>query len=208
MQVFLNNFADGLAQVNQTCQSHKKFSVGIGPYPENKMVHMAVSHLHAAGLIHDFHLNPNINTRRKLGLIEYTGLNNERAIPDLVVDNHIVEFKICRPIRDNGKREDTWFKKVFEPYYGAKSALSDVMKLCNFRDNHDASRKWKYWVVIIGFERHKETEYNLDILFPDLFRHLSQQILELPFQDYLSVSRDLGTRHPYHQVLKLYAFGY
>jgi hypothetical protein len=208
MEDIINSFADGLVAINQTCPAYRNFFPGIGSYSENRIVQLAVNHLHAAGLIHNFHLNPNTNTRRKLGLIEYTGLNNERAIPDLVVDNHIVEFKICRPIRNDGKREDTWFKKVFEPYYGAKSALSDVMKLCKYRDNHDPSRKWKYWVVIIGFERQNETEYNLDILFPDLFRHLSEQILELPFQDYLSVSRDLGTRHPYHQVLKLYAFGY
>jgi hypothetical protein len=29
-----------------------------------------------------------------------------------------------------------------------------------------------------------------------------------PYQEFISLTRDLGNRHPFHQVLKLYAFRY
>jgi len=208
MQNFLNNFADALAELNLHIEAHRKFSPGIGPYPENKIVRLALEQLAKINLVDNYFITPTIPQRRIIGITEYQGLLNERAIPDLVIGNNIVEFKICRPIGDKGRREDTWFKKVFEPYYGSKSALSDAMKLCRFRDDHDKEKKWNYWVVIIGFERLQETEYNLDLLFPDLYRYLSEQILELPFHDYLSITREMGNRHPYHQVLKMYAFKY
>ena len=76
---------------------------------------MAVNHLLEENLIEEAYIRPNISVRRQLNLTNYFGLNGRVATPDLVCGNNLIEFKLCRPLGDNGQREDTWFKKIFEP---------------------------------------------------------------------------------------------
>lgn len=212
MNEFLRLFADATTELNLTVPGFQNrgrtFNPGIGPYSEDEIVNLSLSHLSNENLPQDVYIRPNVNTRRQIGLTNYVGLNGGLATPDLVYQNKLIEFKICRPLRDNGQREDTWFKKVFEPNPQSKSTFSDVFKLCNFRENHDINNYWSRWVVIIGFERQIETEYRLDSYFPELFNHISTSILNRPYIEYISCDRDMGNRHPHHQVLKLYAFRY
>lgn len=63
-------------------------------------------------------------------------------------------------------------------------------------------------MVIIGFERENENVYQLDSLFPSLFTYISENIVMRQVQEFMSVTRSLGSRHPQHQVLKLYALRY
>lgn len=212
MNNFLNLFADASVALNSEVPAfHNQgnhYQPGIGPYAEDEIVKLVITHLINTGRIQNVHIRPNANARRQIGLNNYFGLNSNPATPDLVYENNIIEFKICRPLRDNGEREDTWFKKVFEPNPQSYSTFLDVVKLCRFRDNYDRADTWQRWVVVIGFERRDEAEYVLDQFFPDLFNFISSRIVNLPFTDFIACTRDMGDRHPFHQILKLYAFRY
>jgi hypothetical protein len=212
MNEFLNLFANSINHLNQEVPGFvsrgRQFLPGIGPYSENKTVELAVNHLLEENLIEEAHIRPNIRIRDELNLTNYLRLNGNGATPDLVYCNNLIEFKLCRPLGDNGQREDAWFKKVFEPNAMSYSTFSDVKKMCNFRDIYDANNEWNLWVIIIGFERQHEDEYQLDLLFPTLFNFVSTNIVNMPIVEFISVSNDLGIRHPFHQVLKLYAFKY
>jgi hypothetical protein len=212
MNEFLSLFANAASELNQLLPGFKNkgnsYKPGLGPYSEDKIVSLTVNRLIENNLITSAHIRPNAKERKNLGLNNYRGLNDNPATPDLVLNDNIIEFKICRPLRDNRKREDTWFKKIFEPNPQAYSTFLDVNKLCRFRESFDTNNNWKRWIVIIGFERLNETEYKLDQFFPNLFEYISEEILNLSYQEFIAKSKDMGTRHPYHQVLQLYAFRY
>jgi hypothetical protein len=213
MEEFLNHFADTLQQINVQVPGYKSksgnlYQAGIGPYTEDGIVDLTIEYMATTTNLENFLTRPNMQKKRNLGLENYLGLNGNMATPDLIYNNNIIEFKICRPLRDNGQREDTWFKKVFEPNPASYSTFLDVYKLCRFRDVFDFDKKWNGWVVIIGFERQKESEYQLDTFFPNLYKYISDTVVNQPYQEFISLTRDLGNRHPFHQVLKLYAFRY
>jgi hypothetical protein len=213
MEEFLNQFANAIQQLNEEVSGYEsttgnQYQPGIGPYTEDGIVDLTIEHMAANANLEDYHTRPNMQKKRELGLENYLGLNGNKATPDLIYNGNIIEFKICRPLRDNGQREDTWFKKVFEPNPASYSTFLDVYKLCRFRDVIDLDKNWNGWVVIIGFERLKETEYQLDTFFPNLFNYISESMVNQPYQEFISLTRDLGNRHPFHQVLKLYAFQY
>jgi hypothetical protein len=207
---FLNLFADAACELNQTLPGFGNFQPGIGPYNEQRIISETINRLIQKNRINpnDAYIEPRTQTRIQLGLENYQNTNGRAATPDLIYNRNIIEFKICRPLRDNGGREDTWFSTVYEPYSSSGSAFKDVERLCRFRNNFDLDNNWGKWVIIIGFERQNETEYQLDNLFPRLFEFISEKIIEFPYQDFLTVKRDMGDRHPYHQILKLYAFQY
>jgi hypothetical protein len=212
MNEFLNLFANSINHLNQEIPGFvsggRQFLPGIGPYSENKIVELAVNHLLEENLIEGAYIRPNNNVRQQLNLSHYFGLNGRDATPDLVYGSNLIEFKLCRPLGDNGQREDTWFKKVFEPNPQSYSSFLDVIKLYNFHANFNHNNYWNRWIIVIGFERHIETEYPLDLYFPNMFNFVSTAIVNVPIAEFISVSNKLGTRHPYHQVLKLYAFKY
>ena len=214
MNEFLNLFADTMRDLNQILPGFENrgnvYLPGIGPYSEDEIVTRTINQLIDDNQIieDDVHVRPNMELKVQLGLSDYRNVNNRLATPDLVYRNNIIEFKLCRPLKNNGDREDTWFKKVFEPNSESYSAFLDVQKLCRFRDNFDRGNNWEKWVIIIGFERQNETEYPLDPLFPRLFDFISSNILNLPREDFLEVERDMGRRHPVHQMIKLYAIRY
>ena len=213
MEEFLNQFANAIQQLNGEVSGYESttgnhYLPGIGPYTEDGIVDLTIEHMATNANLGDYHTRPNMQKKRELGLENYLGLNGNKATPDLIYNGNIIEFKICRPLRDNGQREDTWFKKVFEPNPASYSTFLDVYKLCRFRDVIDLDKNWNGWVVVIGFERQKETEYQLDTFFPNLFNYISESMVSQPYQEFISLTRDLGNRHPFHQVLKLYAFQY
>ena len=212
MNDFLKEFADVTSELNQSVPAFANqgntYQPGIGPYTEKEIVNRVVNILVDRSIIQNAFIQPNATTRRHIGLQNYMGLNNRAATPDLVFDNTIIEFKICRPLRDNGQREDTWFKKVFEPNSQSYSTFLDVAKLCRFRDNYDNNNDWQKWAIIIGFERQNETEYPLDLYFPDLFNFISSNIVNSPYAEFITETRDMGVTHRYHQILKLYGFKY
>lgn len=212
MNDFLRAFADITCEINHIVPAFinqgNMYQPGIGPYTEDEIVKRVVNIMVERNIIRDAFILPNAATKLQLGLQNYRGLNNRVATPDLIFEKNILEFKICRPLRDNGQREDTWFKKVFEPNAQSYSTFLDVAKLCKFRDNYDINKDWHKWVVIIGFERHDEHEYPLDAYFPSLFNFISSNIVNLPYSEFITETRDLGVRHPYHQILKLYGFKY
>jgi hypothetical protein len=61
-------------------------------------------------------------------------------------------------------------------------------------------------VVVIGFERENEDTYALDALFPGLFNFISNHISKRQVIQDFSLTFNMGNRHPFHQVAKLYAF--
>ncbi|MRS02624.1 hypothetical protein EG832_05275 [bacterium] len=214
MKQFLTDFANAMASINLSIDGHRsrdnQYAPGIGPYGEDQIVDrvMALLSQQAPDLYIDHHIRPGNSVRRILGLEGYTGPSGSLATPDLVLSNRITEFKIARPLRDNGEREDTWFKKVFEPNPDSYSTFLDVEKLCLFDEKHDPEGKFEKWVVIIGFERLDEKEYDLDGLFPGLFTYISEKIRGRKVREFINHTAVLGDRHPYHQVAKLYAFRY
>jgi hypothetical protein len=212
MKDFIRDFADVASELNRTIPAFSNqgntYSPGIGPYSENEIVSSVIGEMNRIGMLSGAHVLPTAQIRSSIGLEGYSGLNSNAAIPDLVIGDRIIEFKICRPLRDNGAREDTWFKKVFEPSPGSYSTFLDVEKLCRFRQRHDSEGRWQGWVIIIGYERRDETEYRLDLYFPNLYRMISEEIVGRPYLEFLSETRDMGDRHPFHRVLKLYAFRY
>jgi len=213
MEEFLNQFANTIQQINEEVSGHESttgnhYQPGIGPYTEDGIVDLTIEHMATNANLEDYHTRPNMQKKRELGLENYLGLNGNKATPDLIYKGNIIEFKICRPLRDNGQREDTWFKKVFEPNPASYSTFLDVYKLCRFRDVYDLDTNWDGWVVVIGFERKDEVEYQLDSFFPNLYKFISETIVNQPYKEFISLTRDLGNRHPFHQVLKLYAFRY
>lgn len=214
MKQFLKDFANAMVGLNQTVEGHRnmknQYAPGIGPYGEDQIVDKVMDFLHAdkPEFYSTFHIRPSNIEKKRLGLANYKGLSGSSATPDLIIGNKIIEFKIARPIRDNGSREDTWFKKVFEPHPDSYSTFLDVEKLCMFGEKNDSENKFEKWVIIIGFERHDEGEYLLDQLFPGLFKYISEQIKNRPVREFDSFTADLGDRHKFHQVVKLYAFRY
>jgi hypothetical protein len=130
------------------------------------------------------------------------------GIPDLILGNKIIEFKLCRPLRNNGELEGTWMTKIFDPIKNSGSAMADVLKMKQFRQNQDNNNKWELWVVIIGFEKHNENEYSLDMFFPNLFQYTSQNYLNVSHEEFINVTKEMSNRHQFHQTLKLYAFRY
>jgi hypothetical protein len=75
-------------------------------------------------------------------------------------------------------------------------------------DQKEQDHNFEKWVVIIGFERKNEHTYKLDRLFPALYTFISENILGRKINSFIQSTHILGERHPYHQVLKLYAFRY
>ena len=213
MNLFLENFGNAMAKLNQTVPGHtnndNQYSPGIGPYGENEIVDQVMNHLKENNLLNDsFYIRPASAEKIELGIENYKSITGRSATPDLVIGNKIIEFKIARPLRDNGSPEDTWFKKVFDPHPTSYSTFIDVEKLCSFSEKHDQEGKFEKWVVVIGFERLNEEVYKLDALFPGLFRYISENISQKPLMEDLGTTKELGNRHPYHQVVKLYGFRY
>jgi hypothetical protein len=62
--------------------------------------------------------------------------------------------------------------------------------------------------IHIGFERKAESVYILDALFPGLFRYISENISKKQVLEDIGLTFELGDRHPFHQVAKLYGFRY
>jgi hypothetical protein len=146
MNELLELFADTASQLNNEVPAFMNqgntYKPGIGPYGEDNIVDLVVNYLAGNNMLTNFHVRPDAGVRKQLGLDNYLGINGRAATPDLVYENNLVEFKICRPLRDNGQREDTWFKKVFELNPQSYSTFLDVIKLCRFRDQHDLERRW------------------------------------------------------------------
>ena len=170
MEEFLNQFANSIQQLNEEVLGYESrtgnlYQPGIGPYTEDGIVDLAIEYIANNVNLQEYYTRPNAQKKRELSLENYLGINENKATPDLIYQNNIIEFKICRPLRDNGEREDTWFKKVFEPNPTSYSTFLDVYKLCRFRDVYDLDKNWNGWVIVIGFERQNETEYQLDTFF-------------------------------------------
>ncbi len=206
MRSFLAAFADAAAEINQYVPANEPFKPGIGPYGEDRIVDLVMEK--TGSQFPDFVARPDRSQKKALGLEQYKGITGRAATPDLVLPGKILEFKIARPVRDNGDTEDTWFKKCFEPFPESYSTFIDVAKLCRFHDLYDQENKFEKWVVVIGFERENEDTYQLDSLFPSLFKYISATIVKREVKEFLCETRALGLRHPFHQVLKLYAFRY
>jgi hypothetical protein len=99
-------------------------------------------------------------------------------------------------------------KRFFEPNPNSYSTFLDVKKLCDFHNNYDLSNNWNRWIIVIGFEREDKNEYPLDLFFPNMFDFITNNIVQVPYVEFISVSNNIGDIHPFHQVLKLYAFKY
>ena len=213
MNLFLEKFGNAMVELNQFVPGHinneNQYSPGIGPYGENEIVDQVMKHLNETNTLDEaFYIRPGRIEKRELGIENYKGITGRSATPDLVIGNKIIEFKIARPLRDNGTPEDTWFKKVFDPHPTSYSTFIDVEKLCNFSENHDQQGRFEKWVVVIGFERINEVVYKLDALFPGLFRYISENISQKTVLEDVGKTMELGNRHPFHQVVKLYGFRY
>ena len=207
MNIFLKKLADAINELNDIVPGYGNFHHGIGPYPENSIIDKAVEVIHEYNNEEIF-VRPNLNIRNNLGLENYLNWNDNRAIPDLILGNKIIEFKLCRPLRNNGELEGTWMTKIFDPIKNSGSAMADVLKMKQFRQNQDNNNKWELWVVIIGFEKHNENEYSLDMFFPNLFQYTSQNYLNVSHEEFINVTKEMSNRHQFHQTLKLYAFRY
>lgn len=211
MKEFIKGFGTAMVKLNQIVPGHvhagNNYKPGIGPYGEDNIVDMVMDYLTNNNLVNeDYIIRPNMDQKTALGLQNYKGISGRAATPDLVIGNKIIEFKIARPLRDNGMPEDTWFKKVFDPHPSSYSTFIDVAKLCKFKEQHDAENKFEKWVMVIGFERLGESVYLLDALFPGLFRYISEKISQKAVLEDIGMTFELGERHPVHQVAKLYAF--
>lgn len=213
MKEFIKGFGTAMVKLNQNVPGHEHagntYKPGIGPYGEDNIVDMVMDYLTNNNLVNeDYIIRPNKDQKTILGLQNYKGISDRAATPDLVIGNKIIEFKIARPLRDNGEPEDTWFKKVFDPHPSSYSTFIDVAKLCKFKEQHDAENQFEKWVMVIGFERLDESVYKLDALFPGLFRYISENISQKAVLEDIGMTFELGERHPVHQVAKLYGFRY
>jgi hypothetical protein len=213
MKEFIKGFGTAMVKLNQIVPGHEhagnNYKPGIGPYGEDNIVDMVMDYLTNNNLVNeDYIIRPNKDEKTSLGLQNYKGISGRAATPDLVIGNKIIEFKIARPLRDNGEPEDTWFKKVFDPHPSSYSTFIDVAKLCKFNEQHDAENKFEKWVMVIGFERLDESVYKLDALFPGLFKYISENISQKAVLEDIGMTFELGERHPVHQVAKLYGFRY
>lgn len=211
MNRFITNFGNEMVQLNQVLNGHNnndnEYQPGIGPYNEDLIVDMVMANLSKNGEVDEpFFIRPNMNKKKELGLQNYVGITGRAATPDLILGNKIIEFKIARPLRDNGQPEDTWFKKVFDPHPTSYSTFIDVEKLSKFHREHDSDNKFEKWVVVIGFERENEDTYVLDALFPGLFNYIANHISKRQVIQDFGLTFNMGNRHPFHQVAKLYAF--
>ena len=213
MKELIKVFGTAMVKLNQIVPGHEhagnNYKPGIGPYGEDNIVDMVMDYLTNNNLVNeDYIIRPNKDEKTSLGLQNYKGISGRAATPDLVIGNKIIEFKIARPLRDNGEPEDTWFKKVFDPHPSSYSTFIDVAKLCKFNEQHDAENKFEKWVMVIGFERLDESVYKLDALFPGLFKYISENISQKAVLEDIGMTFELGERHPVHQVAKLYGFRY
>lgn len=206
---FLNNLANAINELNNIVQGHRTFHAGIGPYSENLIVDQAIDSIYGHNREGIF-VRPKLNIRNGLDLElqNYRNWNENRATPDLIIDNKIIEFKLCRPFMNNGSRDSRWLNKILDPMARSSSAMADVCKMNQFRQNHDPNANWELWVVIIGFEKHDEQACSLDKFFPALFQYVTQNCLGINEEQFLSETRVMSPRHNFHQTLKLYAFRY
>lgn len=207
MNEFLKKLADALTELNDIVPAYRNYHEGIGPYTENLIVDQAIARIDHQNY-QRIHVRPSFTVRNGLQLQNFHNWNGNGATPDLIIDNKIIEFKLCRPLGNDGIRDGRWMGKIFDPIKRSGSAMADVHKMTQFRQNHDPNQNSELWVVIIGFERHEEQEYSLDGFFPGLFQYVSQNCLNENYEQFLSETRVMSARHSFHQTLKLYAFRY
>lgn len=208
MNEFLSAFGEAIYYLNDQVPPLRNYYPGIGPYSENEIVRMAVEHF-VGNHGEEIHILPNVGLLNNLSLNGYVNPNNNQARPDLIIGNNkIVEFKLCRPTPNDGGFNERWMTKIFDPVPKSGSAMVDARRLIQFRQNHDLNHQWELWVIVVGFEKHNEDRYQLDVYFPSLFTQISQQYLNTPPQECISETRVMSNRHPSHQTLKLYAFRY
>jgi hypothetical protein len=199
--------ADAITELNHIVPAHLNFHEGIGPYSENLIVDQSIAHIYGHNREGIF-VRPRLNVHNAPPLQNYLNWKNNRATPDLIIDNKIIEFKLCRPFMNDGTRDGRWMGKIFDPIKRSGSAMADVHKMNQFRQHHYPDQNWELWVVIIGFERHNEQEYDLDCFFPGLFQYVSQNCLGVNHEQFLAETRVMSNRHDFHQTLKLFAFRY
>src|SRR5215813_6237928 len=126
LSVFVEDFADALAEIDRNRLSHKQFQPGIGPFGEADAVRAALPEL------------------RKKSIDRYEKAVMKR-VPDLLIPGSwALELKIIRPFGDNGMPAEHWSENILHPYPGNTSSLGDCLKLIGAPERKG--------VVIFGYE--------------------------------------------------------
>tara|TARA_Y100000991_G_C21905036_1_gene319774 strand:- start:242 stop:823 length:582 start_codon:yes stop_codon:yes gene_type:complete len=116
IEKFATDFAKALKLADEKRPREKNYKPGIGPHEEDHQVELALEVLNGQGKYIE------------CGKKKYP---NSREECDLVIDGKLaVEFKLLRPLGNNGKDDDKrWLIKILYPSYGNVSAIGDVLKL-------------------------------------------------------------------------------
>lgn len=119
-QLIASEFARILKQKDSEALAFKNYSPGVGSFDEIRLVNF-------------FEENQSVEFRNTLALkreIKYP--NSEERLDLIFTKNNdevlLVEFKLCRPFRNNGSFDEHFYKTIFSPYDN-NTLMTDILKL-------------------------------------------------------------------------------
>jgi hypothetical protein len=179
MDLIVRRFAEALKWIDSSCEPHKSYRPGVGPYGEPQVAKKAVQYLRATYPA------------------EFKRARTKRE-PDILVPRRwALELKIVRPFGDNGRPAEHWSENLLHPYAGNVSSLGDCLKLLN---SELAERKG---VLVLTYE-HSPPKVDLGLLI-DSFELLAGQILHLRLGPRCSAHLT-NLVHPVHQRGTVYGW--
>jgi hypothetical protein len=179
LQEFIEDFAEGLLQIDRSGVAHKHFQPGIGPYGEADAVKGAL-----------------IVMKTKRPDIYRNALTKRH--PDLLIPHQWqIELKVIRPFGDNGKEAENWSQNLLHPYSGNTSTIGDCIELLA------ASGDERKAVVVFGYE-HDPAQVSLEPCIQG-FELLASTLQRIRLSKRTQVSRR-GLSHPVHQVLHVFGW--
>ena len=190
---FISHFAKCIeivdAKAPQASNARKpdiKYSPGIGPFQEKKLIKMVTDEMKNQNQIFNSIVTeekyPNLS-RKKLDIYWQSDENN-----------YFIEAKAMRRLRNNGTPEEFIMVDLLSPYEGDGSVLGDIKKLLN------SGFQGKKVIMIYGYDY---DEWPLDIAI-DCFEVLAERHFCKFSEKYQHKFNNLI--HPHHKKGEVYAW--
>jgi hypothetical protein len=181
----LENLAQGLLEFDLAEPIYRNYNPGVGPHPEVEQIRSAINRVNNPG-------NP------LYGAITEAPYPNTNAQCDLLIpEEYAIEFKLLRPLGDNGRENSTqWFSDVVCPLSGNRSAIGDCLKLIN---SGFAVRKAV--VLIAYYPATDEERFKINKTI-DCFELIAREICDINLGNRIHVEF-APLVHTFHQVGEL-----
>lgn len=178
LEEVLADVTAALVAIDAPRQPFRIFQPGIGPYGEPQLVKLIAAHLNQ--------------------LPNYNGKVRTKRCPDLLIPGEwAIEFKITRPLGDNGREAENWSVNLLHPYSGNISALGDCLKLARYQGTERRA------IFVIGYQ-HVPPKIDLTPLI-ESFEVIAKQVLGIVLSPRIETLRATLV-HPIHQCLRVFAW--